>query len=46
VVLDLRVLALTLRAVLRREGISGEGAATMSEFTGTAATTEPGADVA
>jgi len=46
VLLDLRVLALTVRAVLRREGISGDGAATMSEFTGTAVRTDPGADVA
>jgi lipopolysaccharide/colanic/teichoic acid biosynthesis glycosyltransferase len=46
VLLDLRVLALTVRAVLRREGISGDGSVTMSEFTGTAATTDPGADVA
>ena len=46
VLLDLRVLALTVRAVLRREGISGDGAATMSEFTGTAAGSDPGLDVA
>ena len=46
VLLDLRVLALTVRAVLRREGISGDGAVTMSEFTGPAVTTDPRADVA
>lgn len=34
--LDLRILALTVAKVLRREGISGEGQATMSEFSGTA----------
>lgn len=32
--LDLRILWLTVRAVLRREGISASGAATMPEFTG------------
>jgi lipopolysaccharide/colanic/teichoic acid biosynthesis glycosyltransferase len=34
---DLRILAKTLRSVLRREGISAEGHATMPEFTGTRA---------
>lgn len=32
--LDLRILALTIRAVLRRDGISADGEATMSEFLG------------
>lgn len=32
--LDLRILALTIRAVLRRDGISAAGEATMSEFLG------------
>lgn len=32
--LDLRILWRTLRAVLKREGISGEGTATMTEFLG------------
>ena len=32
--LDLRILWLTLRAVIRREGITAQGAATMPEFTG------------
>ena len=32
--LDLRILWLTVRAVLRREGISGEGQATCEEFMG------------
>ena len=32
--LDLRILWRTLRAVVRREGISAEGVATMPEFTG------------
>jgi len=32
--LDVKILALTVLAVLRREGISEEGRATMSEFTG------------
>jgi lipopolysaccharide/colanic/teichoic acid biosynthesis glycosyltransferase len=32
--LDLRILWLTLRKVFRREGISAEGEATMSKFTG------------
>jgi lipopolysaccharide/colanic/teichoic acid biosynthesis glycosyltransferase len=32
--LDLQILARTVRAVLRRQGISGEGEATMSVFTG------------
>lgn len=34
--LDLRILVRTVAKVLRREGISGEGQATMSEFPGTA----------
>jgi lipopolysaccharide/colanic/teichoic acid biosynthesis glycosyltransferase len=33
--LDLRILALTLRSVARREGITAEGHATMEEFRGT-----------
>jgi lipopolysaccharide/colanic/teichoic acid biosynthesis glycosyltransferase len=32
--LDLRILALTLKSVLRRQGISHENSATMPEFTG------------
>lgn len=32
--LDLKILAMTLLAVLRREGIAAEGSATMPEFTG------------
>jgi lipopolysaccharide/colanic/teichoic acid biosynthesis glycosyltransferase len=32
--LDVRILWRTLRSVIRREGISAEGAATMPEFTG------------
>ena len=32
--LDLRILGLTLRKVIQREGISAEGEATMSKFTG------------
>jgi lipopolysaccharide/colanic/teichoic acid biosynthesis glycosyltransferase len=32
--LDLRIIALTVRSVLRREGISADGAATMPEFVG------------
>jgi lipopolysaccharide/colanic/teichoic acid biosynthesis glycosyltransferase len=32
--LDIRILWRTLRSVIRREGISAEGAATMPEFTG------------
>ncbi|MDG4766043.1 sugar transferase [Solwaraspora sp. WMMD406] len=36
--LDLRILAETVRVVLRREGISAPGAATWHEFTGTPAT--------
>ena len=35
--LDLRILALTVRAVLRREGISGMDTATMPEFVGSGA---------
>lgn len=34
--LDARILARTLRSVLRRDGISGEGQATMQVWTGTA----------
>jgi lipopolysaccharide/colanic/teichoic acid biosynthesis glycosyltransferase len=33
-VLDLRILAFTVRSVLRRDGISGDGHVTMPEFTG------------
>ena len=33
---DVKVILLTVRAVLIREGISGEGSATMEEFTGSA----------
>lgn len=33
--LDLKILAATVRAVLKREGISSEGSATMEEFMGT-----------
>jgi len=40
--LDLKILALTLVAVLRLEGISEEGRATMSEFTGSAARSSEG----
>lgn len=36
--LDLRIIAQTVGAVLRRDGISQEGQATMTEFTGTCAT--------
>ncbi len=35
-VLDARILAKTVRSVLRREGISADGHVTMPEFTGTA----------
>jgi hypothetical protein len=37
--LDLRILAGTVRTVLRREGVSAAGEATMPEFTGYAART-------
>jgi sugar transferase EpsL len=40
--LDLRILAATVQQVLRREGISAPGEATMPEFEGTATTTRPG----
>lgn len=36
--LDIRILLLTLRKVLRREGISGKGHVTMEEFKGSEAT--------
>ncbi|MBK5225489.1 MAG: sugar transferase, partial [Thermoleophilia bacterium] len=36
--LDLKILLMTLRKVLRREGISEKGEATMSRFQGTAKT--------
>ena len=39
--LDLRILARTLRSVLKREGISAEGHATMPEFQGTADGEDP-----
>ena len=32
--MDLGIIAATVRAVVRREGISAEGEATMSRFTG------------
>lgn len=32
--LDLKIIGMTIRSVLRREGISGEGEATMPEFMG------------
>jgi len=35
VLLDMKILARTAAAVIKREGISGENSATMSEFTGT-----------
>jgi lipopolysaccharide/colanic/teichoic acid biosynthesis glycosyltransferase len=35
--LDFRILALTVRAVVSREGISADGVATMTEFRGAAA---------
>jgi lipopolysaccharide/colanic/teichoic acid biosynthesis glycosyltransferase len=35
--LDLRILALTVRAVVKREGISADGVATMTEFRGASA---------
>jgi lipopolysaccharide/colanic/teichoic acid biosynthesis glycosyltransferase len=38
--LDLRILALTIARVFRREGISREGHATMPEFTGSAGRNE------
>lgn len=37
--LDLRIIAKTVGAVLRRDGISAEGEATMTEFTGSPSTT-------
>jgi hypothetical protein len=37
VALDARILARTLRSVVKREGISAEGHATMPEFMGSAA---------
>jgi sugar transferase EpsL len=40
--LDVKILALTVLAVLRREGISEDGRATMSEFTGSAARSSEG----
>uniref|UniRef100_UPI003592F966 sugar transferase n=1 Tax=Blastomonas sp. TaxID=1909299 RepID=UPI003592F966 len=33
--LDIRILALTVRKVFAREGISADGEATMTKFTGT-----------
>ena len=39
--LDLKILWLTLLKVVRAEGISGEGSATMSEFMGSASGDEP-----
>jgi lipopolysaccharide/colanic/teichoic acid biosynthesis glycosyltransferase len=39
--LDLRILAATAVKVLRREGVSGEGHATMTEFTGSAGPETP-----
>ena len=38
--LDIRILLITLFKVLKREGISGEGQATMEEFMGTEAPDE------
>ncbi len=38
--LDIRILARTVVKVVRREGISGEGMATMTRFTGTGATSQ------
>jgi sugar transferase EpsL len=40
--LDVKIVALTALAVLRREGISEEGRATMTEFTGSAARSSAG----
>jgi sugar transferase EpsL len=42
--LDLRILRLTIGSVLRREGISQEGQATMTEFMGSPASTTPQRD--
>ena len=42
---DMKVLFLTARSVLKREGISGEGSATMEEFKGSAEKSEEPAEV-
>ena len=40
--LDIKILWMTIRAVLRRDGISGEGSVTMTEFMGSADRQDPG----
>jgi len=40
--LDLRILALTILKIIRRDGISAEGSATMERFTGTGASASQG----